>query len=112
MEERRGEFRKWRNQKWRKRYGTPRTHSSYFPENDPVRPDVRAGGELPGLNGFKSHPLQWESAFGLLHIHLLHLTRQPEISDLQVLSFPNQDVSTRQVTMHYVDAGQVLLKKR
>ena len=51
-----------------------RTHSSYFPENDPVRPDVRAGGELLGLNGFKSHPLQRESAFSLLHIHLLHLT--------------------------------------
>ena len=106
-----GEGRKGGENKTGREERETRTHGADFPEDDSIGPDVRAGSELSGLDGLKSHPLQREPAFGLLHIHFLHLARQPEVGDLQVLPLSDQDVPTRQITMHYVDAGQVLLKK-
>ena len=88
---------------------TSPTNSSNLPECDSKGPHIKGSGELASCDALNGHPLDGQSATGLLHINLLNLPRETKVSDLQELVLSNEDITASQVTVNNIQTGQILL---
>ena len=87
------------------------TQSGYLPQCHSVRPHIRSVCELSIHNGFYSHPLPGKPPFGRLHVDFVARdhSRHSKVRYLQVLVLSDQDISAGQVSVDYIETGEVFL---
>ena len=90
------------------------TQCCNFPEHNSKRPDIESTGELSVNDRLNGHPFQRQPPLGSFDIDIIHGDHSwhAKVSDSQALPFSNQDVSTCQVPVDYLEATQVLLFNR
>lgn len=98
-----------RNEREEGRMVAIRTQSPYLPQHHAIGPHIGSTCELSVDYGLNGHPLQRDTSFGTLHIHLLCLPGHAKVSDFQCLALTDENISAGQVTMHNAKAGKILL---